>query len=67
MLAREEKFGQVRLSTNGLKINMADVPLKAVMKNLSRNFSVKSATVTLYLLWIYFGENCRRLGWNQNA
>ena len=38
-----------------------------VMENLSRSSTVKSATVTLYLLWIYFGENRRRLGRNQNV
>ena len=54
MIAREKKLGRVRLSTNELKINMADVPSKVVKENLSRSSSVKSANVTLYLLWIYF-------------
>ena len=46
---------------------MADVPSKVVVENFSRSSSVKSASVTLYLLWIYFEENRRRLGWNQNG
>ena len=46
---------------------MADVPSKGVLENHSRSSSVKSASVTLYLLWIYFEENRRRLGWNQNG
>ena len=33
---------------------MADGPSKVVVENLSRSSSVKSASVTLYLLWIYF-------------
>ena len=33
---------------------MANGPSKVVVENLSRSSSVKSASVTLYLLWIYF-------------
>ena len=46
---------------------MADIPSKVVVEDPSRSSSVKSASVTLYLLWIYFEENRRRLGWNQNG
>ena len=118
MIAREKKFGRVRLSTYWLKIKwrtfrrkkqlntgitptqsliqkpglsarenehppanpcfhsnrwsvqflyLAASPSKGVVENLSRSSSVKSASVTLYLLWIYFGENRGRLGWNQNG
>ena len=45
----------------------ADVPSKGVVENLSRSSSIKSGSVTLYLLWIYFEENQRLLGWNQNG
>ena len=58
MIAREKKFGRVRLSTNALKINMEDVPSIVVIENLSWSSSVNRllllfilALVNLDLLW----------------
>ena len=58
MIAREKKFGRVRLSTNGLKMNMEDVPSIVVIENLSWSSSVNRllllfilALVNLDLLW----------------
>ena len=58
MIAREKKFGRVRLSTNALKINMEDVPSIVVIENLSWSSSVNRllllfilALMNLDLLW----------------
>ena len=58
MIAREKKFGRVRLTTNALKINMEDVPSIVVIDNLSWSSSVNRllllfilALVNLDLLW----------------
>ena len=53
MIAREKKFGRVRLSTNALKINMEDVPSIVVIENLSWSSSVNRLLLllALYLLW----------------
>ena len=58
MIAREKKFGRVRLSTNALKINMDDVPSIVVFENLSWSSSVNRllllfilTLVNLDLLW----------------
>ena len=59
MIAREKKFGRVRLSTNALKINMEDVPSIVTFENLSWSSSVNRllllfvlALVNLDLLWM---------------
>ena len=58
MIARERKFGRVRLSTNALKINMEDVPSIVAFENLSWSSSVNRllllfilVLVNLHLLW----------------
>ena len=58
MIAREKKFGRVRLSTNALNINMADVLPIVVIENLSWSSSVNRllllfilTLVNLDLLW----------------
>ena len=59
MIAREKKFGRVRLSTNALKINMENVPSIVAFANLSWSSSVNRllllfvlALVNLDLLWM---------------
>ena len=59
MIAREKKFGRVRLSTNALKINMADVRSIVAFENLSWSSSANRplllfvlALVNLDLLWM---------------
>ena len=58
MIAREKKFGRVRLSTNALKINMDDVPSIVAFENSSWSCSVNRllllfilTLVNLDLLW----------------
>ena len=58
MIAREKKFGRVRLSTNAWKINMADVPSIVVIENLSWSSSVNQ----LLLVFTCFGEFGSTLG-----
>ena len=58
MIAREKKFGRVRLSTNAWKINMADVPSIVVIENLSWSSSVNR----LLLVFTCFGEFGSTLG-----
>ena len=59
MIAREKKSGQVRLSTNVLKINMENVPSIVVIfcyrKSFVEFFS-QSATVTLFTCFGEFGS-----------
>ena len=59
VIAREKKFGRVRLSTNALKINMEDVASIVAFGNLSWSSSVNRllllfvlALVNLDLLWM---------------
>ena len=58
MIAREKKYGRVRLGTNALNINMADVLSIVVIENLSWSSSVNRllllfilTLVNLDLLW----------------
>ena len=70
MITREKKFGRVRLSTNALKINMANVPSSVVIENLSWNSSVNRLLLVFTCFGGFgstFGGNRRSLGWNQNA
>ena len=53
MIAREKKFGRVRLSTNALKINMDDGSVDSCFRKSFVEFFSQSVTVTLYT---YFGE-----------
>ena len=52
MIAREKKFGRVRLSTNALNINMTDVLSIVVTENLSWSSSVNRLLLLFILTFV---------------
>ena len=59
MIAREKKFGRVRLSTNGLKMNMENVPSIVVIENLSWSSSVNRLLLLFILALVNLDLLCR--------